>query len=354
MKRLVVCCDGTWQSLDNDWPTNVQRIAQFVQPTANGGEGNQGITQIVYYDSGVGTGNAIDKYTGGMFGDGLDVDIRQAYRFLSLNYEEGDEIYLFGFSRGAYTVRSLAGLIYACGLISRTRISAIKRAMDLYRDSNVKPSDDECVNFRKDCSGLSGSNRPSIRFLGCWDTVGSLGIPDRVPFLPIDDIVNEKYEFHDLKLGRHIQTARHAVAIDEGRDVFSVSNMKKSENNENQDVLEMWFPGDHGGVGGGERTKRELSDGALLWMIGEAQSAGLQFNDALAKEFTDPDPLQPFPKPKSGWLNNPFTSRHHRKLAGGIENISQEAQKRWKEYDVDDEKYRPETLEPFRTVLDPG
>lgn len=347
MKRLVVCCDGTWQSLDNDWPTNVQRIAQFVMPTANNGPDGCDVTQIVYYDSGVGTGDFFDKYTGGMFGNGLDVEIRQAYRFLSLNYEDGDEIYLFGFSRGAYTVRSLAGLIYSCGLISRTRISAIKRAMDLYRDSNVKPSDDECVNFRKDCSALQTDDRPPILFLGCWDTVGSLGVPDRVPFLPVDHLVNEKYEFHDLELGAHINTARHAVAIDEARDVFDVSNMKKSDRNENQDVLEVWFPGDHGSVGGGERGKRELSDCALLWMIEEASAKGLQFDADLTDDFTRPNPLKPFPRPNFGWLNNPFTKREARKFDGELDNISDAARKRWKESN----EYRPETLQAFAAEL---
>ncbi|MBV8886356.1 MAG: DUF2235 domain-containing protein, partial [Chroococcidiopsidaceae cyanobacterium CP_BM_RX_35] len=107
MKRLVVCCDGTWQALNSPYPTNVVKIAQAVKPITT-----NNILQTVFYDQGVGTGDEFDKITGGVFGWGIDKVIQDAYRFLSLNYVAGDEIYLFGFSRGAYTVRSLAGLIY--------------------------------------------------------------------------------------------------------------------------------------------------------------------------------------------------------------------------------------------------
>ena len=106
MKRLIVCCDGTWQKLANSCPTNVVKIAQAIKPVAS-----DGTPQIVFYDEGIGTGDEINRITGGAFGWGIDQNIQDAYRFLCLNYEAGDEIYLFGFSRGAYTVRSLAGLL---------------------------------------------------------------------------------------------------------------------------------------------------------------------------------------------------------------------------------------------------
>jgi uncharacterized protein (DUF2235 family) len=107
MKRLIVCCDGTWQSLANVDPTNVAKLARAVKLKSE----KDNIPQILYYDDGVGTNGLIDRIMGGAFGKGLDLVIADAYRFLCMNYSIGDEIYFFGFSRGAYTVRSLAGLI---------------------------------------------------------------------------------------------------------------------------------------------------------------------------------------------------------------------------------------------------
>lgn len=99
MKRLIVCCDGTWQKLDREYPTNVVKITQAIKPIAE----KDHVQQIVFYEEGVGTGDVLDGLFGGAFGWGLDGNIQSAYRFLSLNYQSGDEIYLYGFSRGAYT-----------------------------------------------------------------------------------------------------------------------------------------------------------------------------------------------------------------------------------------------------------
>jgi uncharacterized protein (DUF2235 family) len=144
MKRLIVCCDGTWQKLKSEYPTNVVKIAQGIKPSCD-----KGIAQIVFYDEGVGTDifndeslfswvNTVLRVIGGAFGSGIDHNIQEAYRFLSLNYEPGDEIYLFGFSRGSFTVRSLAGLINCSGgLLSLPRIRDIPFAYDLYKDTTL-------------------------------------------------------------------------------------------------------------------------------------------------------------------------------------------------------------------------
>ena len=360
MKRLIVCCDGTWQSLDNSWPTNVQRIAQFVLPTDDR-DADKPVSQIVYYDSGVGTRGGLDKLTGGAFGDGLDIEIREAYRFLCLNYEEGDEIYLFGFSRGAYTIRSLAGLIYSCGLVRRTKLNAIPRAVSLYRDRTIRPNHDECVHFRMDC-GLSGQDDcPPIHFLGCWDTVGSLGIPDAIPWLPVDEWLSDKYKFHDMELGPHIRHARHAVAIDEDRKVFSVTGMTKTDNayqtstgeTFDQTLKQIWFPGDHGGVGGGEREKRSLSDCALKWMMDEAAAYGLAFDvrpDYIG-DFVQPDPLAKFPEEKRGFLRALMSKEKPRVISDDFSAISDEARQRWKTFRNNEDDYRPEPLKKFEQQL---
>ena len=113
-KRLVVCCDGTWNTPEMESPTNVVRLARNLLP-----RGRDGLPQLLHYDKGVGTGGRIDRIVGGALGKGLDTNIREAYEFIASNYVEGDEIYLFGFSRGAYTVRSLAGMIGYAGLLGR-------------------------------------------------------------------------------------------------------------------------------------------------------------------------------------------------------------------------------------------
>ncbi|MDC0886193.1 DUF2235 domain-containing protein [Altererythrobacter sp.] len=339
MKRVIICCDGTWQSLDNDWPTNVQRIGQFVVPST------PTATQTLYYDQGVGLKNILDRITGGAFGQGLDGEIEQAYSFLSLNYEEGDEIYLFGFSRGAYTIRSLAGLIRCCGIVRRNRLRAIPRAMTLYRDRDIGPDHDECVVFRKSNTILGDDAPPKIHFLGCFDTVGSLGIPDIVPILPVDNWMRSQHEFHDTQLNSYILTARHAVAIDERRKDFDITRMRgPAHPAQGHSLDEKWFPGTHTCVGGGIRSERALSDGPLLWMIGEAREAGLAFNDDLIGEFTDPDPLAAFnDDPGLFGLMRPTHDR------GGPQDkaaLSDEALRRWNELtdDAGRKFYRPKTI----------
>ena len=335
MKRLVVCCDGTWQSLDNDWPTNVQRVAQFVRQSTD-----NGTAQVVYYSSGVGAAEGLTKFTEGAFGHGLDREIREAYEFLCLNYEPGDEIYLFGFSRGAYTVRSLAGLVYACGVVVRRKIRAVPEALSLYRDREIEPGDDECINFRSSYCRPNDPDAPAIHFLGCWDTVGALGVPDAIPFLPIDNWIGGKYEFHDLHLGSHIRHARHAVAVDERRKVFDVTRMlAPSKPLEDHSLQEIWFPGDHGGVGGGARETRELSDGALLWMVNEASAAGLEFIQDELNKFTDSDPLIDFEK-QSGFLRRMTGRLHDRQGPDTKATVSEAAISRWSKKQT----YRPETL----------
>src|SRR6267378_2487330 len=181
MKRLVLCCDGTWNSADQERngvpsPTNVVKLAYRVAK-------RDGATlQVIYYDQGVGTGNFFDRLTGGAFGDGVEANIYDAYRFLIGNYELGDEIYLFGFSRGAYTVRSIGGMIRKCGILARPYVKYYHAAIELYRDGQ-HPDQPGPAKFRQDYS-ISGAEAIPIRMIGAWDTVGALGIPlraDRVP-----------------------------------------------------------------------------------------------------------------------------------------------------------------------------
>ncbi len=292
-KRLVVCCDGTWQVLDKAKPTNVQRIAQITAL-----QDEAGVQQSVHYDAGVGTGNRVDTLLGGGFGAGLDREIREAYRFLCANYCPGDEIFLFGFSRGAYTVRALGGLINTAGILRREAILETTTAMKLYRNRKVKPDDDKAKDFRSQYGVGNPAVPTPIHFLGCWDTVGALGIPNIIPWLPIDTISRRKMEFLNTDLGPGIKHARHAVAVDERRSAFLPTPMT---GNGVTELKQLWFPGDHGGVGGGSKPHVGLSDGALVWMADEAKAAGLAINQHLLNAIAKPDPTIPL-KTKIKWI----------------------------------------------------
>src|SRR5690606_39564319 len=219
MKRLVICCDGTWQRLYGNSLTNVALTARAVAP-----RDAKGNLQIVYYSAGVGASlNGLSLWQG-MTGADLDDNLLDAWLFINLNYEPGDQIYLFGFSRGAYTVRSLAGLLRKCGVLRREHVDKSREALELYRHRETTADTFLAARFRASHAiawprlnqdGATIDTPPvdlRIRYVGVWDTVGSLGIP-RV--LPISIGLNDGYRFHDTALSRAAYSARHAVAIDE-------------------------------------------------------------------------------------------------------------------------------------------
>lgn len=337
MKRLIVCCDGTWNNLDRECPTNVVKIAQAIRPIAS-----DGIPQLIFYEEGLGN-QWYDKLPGGAFGWGIDLSIQTAYQFLCLNYTPGDEIYLFGFSRGAYTVRSLAGLIYCSGLLSRTHICKAAKAYEMYRDRGIHPKSNQAETFR-----TNFGDRVPITLLGCWDTVGALGIPDLIPELSVDDWLNKKYQFHDCELSWIVQNALHAVAIDEQRKPFDITPMKKSDNpkGQNQQVRQVWFPGSHGCVGGGTSENRGLSDGSLLWMLQAMSELGLKL------EF-DLNAIEGgvHPNPRIEFKQNPklykVTGVVQRKITGSFDDLHESVKVRW----CDRPDYRPPNLASFKEKL---
>ncbi|MEI8367249.1 MAG: DUF2235 domain-containing protein [Planctomycetia bacterium] len=287
MKRLIVCCDGTWQSVENAYPTNVLKIAQAIEI-----QDLDDNPQVVFYDSGVGAVNGIGRYFGGAFGTGIDEKIQAAYRFLASNYDTGDKIYLFGFSRGAYTVRSLAGLIYKCGLVERKYLHKTPEAYKLYRlrheaGHDVAPASEAPTDFRR----KHGDRKP-IAALGCWDTVGSRGIPNTVPL--ISRWVNRRYEFYDTTLNPSIERAFHAVAVDEIRTPYNVTRMDRHSKASEHQVTQVWFPGEHSCVGGGVRETRGLSDATLDWMISMVAPLGLKIDREKIQDGLTEDPATPF------------------------------------------------------------
>ncbi|MET0385056.1 MAG: DUF2235 domain-containing protein [Polyangiales bacterium] len=274
MKRLVICCDGTWSDADQinngvPCPTNVFRLACHVAK-------RDGVaTQVVHYDPGVGTGNVLDRVSGGAFGGGLEENIHDAYRFLAQNYERGDEIYLYGFSRGAYTARSTAGMIRKCGILRRESIvDHYRQALALYR-AESHPDDAEPTRFRQRHSLVPEGDIP-IKLIGVWDTVGALGIPLR----GLRWITRRAHQFHDTELSASVEHAYHALAIDEHRDPFAPT-LWAYRPKPFQTVEQVWFCGSHGDVGGG-LPERGLSDLSLQWMLDKSQRAGLAIDREVA------------------------------------------------------------------------
>ena len=274
-KRLVVCCDGTWNTPDK-WKdggyaiTNVAVVALGIPPV-----GADGRKQMVYYSKGVGTGK-FDILRGGIFGWGLSRNIKEAYAFLIRCYEPGDDLFLFGFSRGAYTVRSLSGLIRNSGLLKRDFEEKIDEAYELYRrpGNTGKPRSNEMELFRK-----SFSHNAHIHFIGVWDTVGALGVPMliNIPFL------SRRWTFHDVKLSTQVDNAFHSLAIDEHRKPFTPTLWEQQTDSPllrlretPQRLEQVWFTGSHSDVGGGyPENESGLSRLSLEWMTEKARECGL-------------------------------------------------------------------------------
>ena len=289
MKRLVVCCDGTWNKPDNEHVTNVEKIARTIQSdeAATGG-----VPQLVYYISGVGAGSyAADRLLGGAFGFGLFHNVIACYRFLAQNYEPGDEIFVLGFSRGAYTARSVAGMLSGVGLLTKLALveERLPEAVHLYQG---KPMPQGAFGESIDEFKHDHCHAAKVTFLGVFDTVGALGVPGlaRAP------------RFHSVKLSDQVLCARQALAIDETRMKFAPALWEAPPQPagalREPDVKQVWFEGAHSDVGGGY-AQTGLSDTALLWMAREARAAGLVFNTDLLKLYvgsgSDPirhDPLK--------------------------------------------------------------
>jgi uncharacterized protein (DUF2235 family) len=266
--RLILCFDGTWNRPDANTAvvrrieTNVVRFHQSILKT-----GPDGSRQVAWYDTGIGT-SWYDRVLGGGFGFGLDQKIQEGYRWLVENYSDPDprdrEVYILGFSRGAYTARCLVGMIRNVGLLTPVNAHRVEEAYALYRDRDDSADTDRAVQFR-----ARYSREVEIRFLGVWDTVGALGIP----LWALQWLNAAEYAFHDTELSRIVQNAAHAVAIDEHRVDYQVA-LWDPVVKPGQTVEQRWFAGANADVGGGY-DRRLVSDVTVAWMQGKAAALGL-------------------------------------------------------------------------------
>ncbi|MDF1502536.1 DUF2235 domain-containing protein [Roseisolibacter sp. H3M3-2] len=279
MKRLVVCADGTWNSKDHakDDGAGLTNVAKLARAVAE--RDAAGVEQRTYYHEGVGVGPWHEKVLGGAFGVGLSRNVQACYGWLVDQYEPGDQLFLFGFSRGAYTARSIAGLVRNSGLLKREHRARVEEAYALYRDRapDAHPRAAKSVAFRQ-----AYAHEPRIHCLGVWDSVGALGVPTSGP---VGWWTRRKYGFHDVGLSARVDHAFHALAIDERRKPFAPSLWEIPDADltpgRTQVVEQVWFAGVHANVGGGY-ADCGLSDAALAWMIDRAAGAGLAFRPGAA------------------------------------------------------------------------
>ena len=376
MKRIAIFCDGTWNHADAEYGTNVVALSQAMSLTAG-----RSFQQLIYIPGlGTDTGaswlsRTIDRLGGGAFGWGLDAKIETAYRSLAYSYEPKDEIFIFGFSRGAYTARSLAGLIRSCGIPTRNKINMVGEAMDHYRarTPDSHPNDPKSYRFRLSINpkiatsqeeqqwrrdnGLDPGLLLQIAYLGVWDTVGALGVPKHLG--GITKIFNRKYRFHDADLSRSVRSARHAVAIDERRKSFpptlwnNLDQLNDGAEGNARPYQQVWFPGEHGSVGGGGDITG-LSDNTLVWVAEGAEAIGLKFMpgtlDSFRGQIDDLAPLYNQSKPKKG-LFAKLASLGDRDGPEKAENVSPAAVRRWRSAIP---PYRPKTLTRVSGDLDKG
>lgn len=288
-KRLILCEDGTWlnssgsSSLQGSLvtPSNVTRISRCIKPVSV-----DGIPQVVYYHHGVGAGNSILSRLQGISGAGLNEIIREGYTFIATNYSPGDEIFLFGFSRGAFTARSIAGLIDQIGLLTTEGLEFLP---EIFRDVQHKHNPD----YQPKHPDLPFKDKPSandpeyvaelrrlrmtrtgigVKVVGVWDTVGSLGIPKIgwLTRLGLQSTTMKELAFHDTALSNCVDYAFQALALDERRFSFQPTLWEKLEGQETV-LRQVWFPGAHSNCGGGYEDQ-QIATISLAWMVAQCQS----------------------------------------------------------------------------------
>ena len=260
-KNIVVFSDGTGQEGGRGYNTNVYKLFNMIEDRTE--------KQITFYDRGLGTGWR--KITGNAAGMGISKNILECYEFIFDHYCAGDQVFLFGFSRGATTVRSLSSFIHLFGILPKPRPELIKRAYKIYKTRNRAKRDKLAADFVK----RHHTMWCRIKFLGVWDTVAALGIPLKSLDVLVDKIPFFRHKFIDLRLSESVQHARHALAIDDERMTFHPTLWEKQVLTDYQTVKQVWFCGMHTDVGGGY-PEQELSDIPLIWMLTEAEQHGLR------------------------------------------------------------------------------
>ncbi|KAJ7225553.1 hypothetical protein GGX14DRAFT_348671 [Mycena pura] len=277
-KRLIVCCDGTWQdgvsTANRQSYTNILRIARTIHQEDR--RSHPPTPQIVFYQSGIGSEKGFySEYIVGTTGSTLADKVEEAYAFIAHNFYPGDEIFLFGFSRGAYTARMTAALIGAIGVLDRTAMDNFASIFLAYQKLGKSKDQDEITRLQKELApwtahGSPGKQRAdsdndsfSIKFVGVFDTVGSLGLPEE---LTHDTTIRNIFGFSNCRLGEHIQYAYQALALNEPRADFNCCKFEQTPHalQKGQILRQCWF------TGGGYKD-HDLADMTLFWMAANVE-----------------------------------------------------------------------------------
>lgn len=282
-RNIVICCDGTGNEIEANL-SNVLKLFRILRKTDD---------QIVYYNPGVGTISSSDTWSrlksnalgifGLMTGYGLDLNVLDAYRFILESYQDGDRIYMFGFSRGACTVRLLGGFLRLIGLLSPSQKNLCTYALTAYKKAAEKSDFEIAWRFER----VASTRRVPMAFIGVWDTVSSVIVPrpDRL-YIPSFE------ELPYTKTNSYVEVFRQAIAIDERRCMFRINRWTEPQTYKPnpfdlrdgvaQDIKQVWFSGVHSDVGGGyPETESGAAKYPLQWMIDEAVAHGLQINRAM-------------------------------------------------------------------------
>ncbi|MDE1894855.1 MAG: DUF2235 domain-containing protein [Xanthomonadaceae bacterium] len=338
-RRLVLLFDGTWSRPESN--TNVGRLRGLIAP--RDGAGNP---QLVDYIAGVGVRRGIGHLLGGAFGYGLSTNVMEGYRWLCESWRPGDEVFLFGFSRGAFAARSLGGMVRKCGLLrcdasGKVGEAGVRAAYAFYRELGSRPGDRAARQFR-----ASRSIEIDIHFIGVWDTVGALGIPGTAAWFPY---ARARYQFHDTELSKIVKHAYQALALDEHRadfrpaiwtrnpDTLKPGQSATSKKPEQVEVEQRWFIGAHADVGGGYdrdgdgRQPDPLPDLPLAWLQHKAIRAGLACSGQLlpADDAWRGVPRDSYAEFMYG-LYKEFRSPFDRRVGEGVnETIDDSVWRRW-------------------------
>lgn len=271
-KNIVVFSDGTGQEGGEGRNSNVYRLFNMVR--------DRSADQIAFYDEGLGTGRR--KLIGLATGYGISKNILDCYRFIFENFETTDKIYLFGFSRGATTVRSLSGFIHMFGILPKSRPELIEKAYNIYKISDDNERKTKADAFIK----RHHTMWTRIRFIGVWDTVAALGVPIKSMSVMLNKVPRFRHKYHNFELSTSVENAYHALSIDDERKTFHPVLWDKTVAPD-QVMRQVWFCGVHTDVGGGYEACG-LSDITLDWMVAGAGSVGLKIHGG-HKIMTNPD-----------------------------------------------------------------
>lgn len=271
-KNIVVFSDATGQEGGKGHNTNVYKLFNMLEHRTS--------RQVAFYDRGLGTGWR--KISGNVSGSGISHNIRECYRFIFDHFEADDRIFLFGFSRGAATVRSLSSFIHYFGILPKSRPELIKKAYKIYKKHKHEAADSahrhHTMPKADDFVRRHHTLWTRIKFIGCFDTVAALGLPFKTASAILDNIPGFRHEFHDFFLSESIENAYHALAIDDERKTFHPILWDATVDEEYQNLRQVWFSGTHTDVGGGYEEQK-LSDIPLVWMTQMAVDHGLRIYD---------------------------------------------------------------------------